>query len=98
MFLGRYDPLENVTRDLQHLIIGGEAALWTEQTDEHNLDAKVWPRAAAAAEVFWSGSARKSGLINDSNNGKSAYVAFCTLQEPMKAAHGSECMRYGADW
>ncbi|KAK8384210.1 hypothetical protein O3P69_009152 [Scylla paramamosain] len=36
------------------LILGGEAALWTEQADTNTVDAKVWPRAAALAERLWS--------------------------------------------
>jgi hexosaminidase len=50
-----YDPLVNITADLQHLIEGGEVHLWTEQTDPVDMDQKLWPRAAAAAEVLWSG-------------------------------------------
>jgi len=33
----------------------GEQLLWTEQSGPSNLDSIVWPRAAASAEVFWSG-------------------------------------------
>ncbi|KAH9046691.1 hypothetical protein EDB84DRAFT_1394260, partial [Lactarius hengduanensis] len=29
--------------------------LWTEQSGLQNLDS-IWPRAAASAEVFWSGA------------------------------------------
>ena len=50
-----YDPLINITEDLHHLIEGGEVLLWSEQTDSIDLDSKLWPRAAAAAEVLWSG-------------------------------------------
>lgn len=35
-------------------ILGGEAALWSEQADEHSLDARFWPRAAALSERLWA--------------------------------------------
>jgi hexosaminidase len=51
-----YDPLANLTSSAQKaLVIGGESLLWTEQSGPENLDSIVWPRAAAAAEVFWTG-------------------------------------------
>ncbi|XPS69022.1 Beta-N-acetylhexosaminidase [Ascochyta lentis] len=55
------DPYEGVPEHLQHLVIGGEVHMWGEQTDSANLDQMVWPRAAAAAEVLWSGSKDASG-------------------------------------
>lgn len=33
----------------------GQHLLWTEQSGPSNLDSIVWPRAAASAELFWSG-------------------------------------------
>ena len=38
----------------QALVLGAEVAKWGETTDGSNFDGVVWPRLAAAAEVFWS--------------------------------------------
>ncbi|KAL8886586.1 MAG: hypothetical protein Q9215_005730 [Flavoplaca cf. flavocitrina] len=43
------------------LILGGEVHIWSEKTDPVNFDAVVWPRAAAAAEVLWSGNLDAEG-------------------------------------
>lgn len=51
-----FDPLANLTSDQYHLIMGGQHNLWTEQSSASNLDPIVWPRAAASAELFWSGA------------------------------------------
>lgn len=56
-----YDILSGIPADLAHLVVGGEVHMWTEQTDAVNLDDRLWPRAAAAAEVLWSGSKDADG-------------------------------------
>ena len=61
-----YDPLVNITDPAQRsLVIGGEVHMWGEQNDGDSLDNKVWPRAAAAAEVMWSGFVGPAG-VNES--------------------------------
>ncbi|KAI4489504.1 hypothetical protein M0802_011039 [Mischocyttarus mexicanus] len=37
-----------------NLILGGEAAIWSEQMGQASLGPRVWPRASALAERLWS--------------------------------------------
>jgi hexosaminidase len=57
-----YNPYTNITADLFHLMEGGEVHMWTEQTDPVTMDRMIWPRAAAAAEVLWSGPKNGTNL------------------------------------
>lgn len=56
-----YDPLAGVPTDLEHLVLGAECHMWSEQTDPINLDRMLWPRASAAGEVLWSGAKDAQG-------------------------------------
>lgn len=49
-----HEPAEATSPESEHQIMGGEACMWSEQVDAANLDAVVWPRAAAVAERLWS--------------------------------------------
>lgn len=48
-------------------VMGGQACLWTEQTDETNLECVVWPRAAAVADLFWTGEKAGGGYPRGSS-------------------------------
>ncbi|KAG8760348.1 N-acetyl-glucosamine-6-phosphate deacetylase [Serendipita sp. 396] len=50
-----FDPLADLTPSEAKLVLGGQQLLWTEQSDPLNLDSILWPRAAASAEIFWTG-------------------------------------------
>ncbi|KAI1316844.1 hypothetical protein EDD11_009422 [Mortierella claussenii] len=56
-----YDFTKGLTAEEAKHIIGGEAAIWSEQSDEVVVDAKVWPRTAAFGESLWSGNRNKDG-------------------------------------
>lgn len=56
-----YDITYGLTADEAELVLGGEAALWSEQADSTVLDARLWPRASAMAEALWSGNRDEAG-------------------------------------
>jgi hexosaminidase len=52
------DPMEgetaSLTEEQRSRILGGEACMWAEFITPENIDGRIWPRAAAIAERFWS--------------------------------------------
>lgn len=47
-------PLPPLTGDQEKLVLGAEAALWSELVTDEMVDFRLWPRAAALAERLWS--------------------------------------------
>ncbi|KAI1623600.1 beta-N-acetylhexosaminidase [Exophiala viscosa] len=51
-----YDFTLNLTAEQQSHVLGTEVPLWSEQVDDTVISNKMWPRAAAMAELAWSGN------------------------------------------
>ncbi|OJJ46082.1 hypothetical protein ASPZODRAFT_152309 [Penicilliopsis zonata CBS 506.65] len=56
-----YDFTTNLTDEQAAHIIGAASPLWSEQVDDVVISSKMWPRAAALAELVWSGNRDKNG-------------------------------------
>lgn len=79
----------NLTGTLHsNLILGGEAALWSEKTDENSLDSKLWPRGAALGERLWT---------NPSHNWESAEVRLIHHRQRM-VKRGIQADRIQPEW
>jgi hexosaminidase len=56
-----YDFTFNLTSAQKALVQGAIAPLWSEQVDSVIISQKMWPRAAALAELVWSGNRDSEG-------------------------------------
>lgn len=56
-----YDFTFNLTDAQKSLVQGAIAPLWSEQVDDVVISQKMWPRAAALAELVWSGNRDANG-------------------------------------
>lgn len=56
-----YDFTTNLTDTQKALVQGAIAPLWSEQVDSAVVSQKMWPRAAALAELVWSGNKDANG-------------------------------------
>jgi len=61
-----FDPTANLSTEQAKLVLGGQHLLWTEQSGPEDLETIVWPRAAASAEVFWTGPVPSNASGDDS--------------------------------
>ncbi|WP_319592182.1 family 20 glycosylhydrolase [uncultured Draconibacterium sp.] len=48
------EVIKPLTDNQKTMILGGEAAMWSEVVDKDNVDSRIWPRTAVIAEKLWS--------------------------------------------
>ena len=55
-----FEPIpDNLTKDKQNHILGGECNMWTEYAPQELIDSKVFPRICAISEVLWISKEKK---------------------------------------
>lgn len=50
----KVEKMEPLTEAEKSLILGGEAAMWSELVDANTIDSRIWPRTGAIAEKLWT--------------------------------------------
>ncbi|XP_065222103.1 chitooligosaccharidolytic beta-N-acetylglucosaminidase [Planococcus citri] len=64
----------NLSSNYGRQILGAEATLWSEQSDDSTLDNRLWPRASALAERLWT---------NPTSDWRSAEARILTQRQRM---------------
>ncbi|CAH0551394.1 unnamed protein product [Brassicogethes aeneus] len=71
----RCDPSNFTATDNQKsLVMGGEAAMWSEVVNDYNVISRVWPRASAVAEKLWSVHSPNLNIDDTDNNVINLYI------------------------
>ena len=98
-----YDPLSGVPAEQANMVVGGEASIWSEQSDGLSVDGIIWPRLGAAGEVLWSGAKDPATGGNRSQIDAAPRlsemrerlvargVAAATIQMPFCTQNGTQC-------
>ena len=59
--------------------------MWTEKTDDTNLDQKLWPRLSAAAEVMWTGPESIRPKLLPQASVRLSHMRYMLLEQEIQA-------------
>ncbi|KAJ9063386.1 Glucosamine-6-phosphate isomerase (Glucosamine-6-phosphate deaminase) (GNPDA) (GlcN6P deaminase) [Entomophthora muscae] len=82
-----FDPMSYLKSNQIGMVVGGEVSLFSAQVDSVNLDAVLWPKSSAVAEVLWTGAKVKNmkGIIPTNTTARLSNFRFHLLSHGVKA-------------